>query len=96
MSQIRVSSAARKDLDEIWFYIASDNPDAADRYVRSLISRFPLLASMPHIGRLREELAPRVRSLPVGRHVIFYFPMEDGVEIVRVLHGSRDLPPLLG
>jgi len=39
-------------------------------------------------------LAARLRSFPVGSYVIFYRPMENGVEIVRVLHGARDLPPL--
>lgn len=95
MNQYRVSDAAKSDLEEIWFYIARDNPDAADKFVRVLVSRFPTLASMPDLGRKREELSPRLRSFPVGRYVIFYRPIEKGVEIARVLHGARDLPPLL-
>ena len=94
MNQYRVSDAAKSDLEEIWFYIARDNPDAADKFVRVLVSRFPTLASMPDLGRKREELSPRLRSFPVGRYVIFYRPIEKGVEIARVLHGARDLPPL--
>ena len=49
---------------------------------------------MPEIGRPREDLAARLRSFPVGSYIIFYRPMEYGVEIARVLHGARDLPPL--
>ena len=94
MNQYRVSDAARSDLDEIWFYIAQDNVDAADRFLRAIVSRFPKLAAMPQIGRAREELSPRLRSFPVGRYIIFYRPMENGVEIARVLHGARDFPPL--
>ena len=94
MNQYRVSDAARSDLDEIWFYIAGDNPDAADKFIRALVSRFPLLASVPEMGRERNELAVRSRSFPVGNYVIFYRPMGNGVEIARVLHGARDLPPL--
>ena len=94
MIQYRVSDAARSDLDEIWFYIAQDNTDAADRFLGAIVSRFPKLATMPQIGRAREELSPRLRSFPLGRYIIFYRPMENGVEIVRVLHGARDLPPL--
>ena len=94
MRQHRVSAAARADLDEIWFYIAQDNPEAADKFIRALVSRFPRLAAMPEMGRRREELAPRLRSLAFGNYVIFYRPMENGVEIARVLHGARDLPPL--
>jgi len=94
MNQYRVSASARVDLEEIWSYIAQDNPDAADKFIRALVSRFPKLAAMPELGRQRDELTTRLRSFPVGRHVIFYRPMENGVEIVRVLHGARDLPPL--
>ncbi len=94
MSQYRVSDAAKADLEEIWLFIAQDNPEAADRFIRTIVSRFPTLASMPYLGRLREELSARLRSFPVSNYVIFYRPLEDGIQIVRVLHGARDLPPL--
>jgi toxin ParE1/3/4 len=93
MSQYRVSGAAREDLDEIWTFIAQDNPEAADRFILAIVSRFPKLASMHHMGRSREDLSPRLRSFPVANYVIFYRPMDGGVEVVRVLHGARDLPP---
>lgn len=94
MSQFQISDAARSDLDEIWLYIAQRSPEDADKFVRVLVSRFPKLASMPVIGRSREELASRLRSFPVGNYVIFYRRAESNVEIVRVLHGARDFPPL--
>jgi toxin ParE1/3/4 len=94
MKQYRVSDAARADLDDIWFYIAQDDPDAADGFIRAIVSRFPALASMPYLGRAREELSAGLRSFPVQKYVIFYRAREDGVEIVRVLSGARDLPPL--
>jgi toxin ParE1/3/4 len=94
MKQFRVSDVARSDLDEIWLYIAQDNLDAADKLIHAVVSRFPKLAAMPLIGRQREELSPRLRSFPVSRYVIFYRPIENGIEIVRVLHGARDFPPL--
>lgn len=94
MNQYRVSPEARSDLDETWHYIAQDNPDAADKYISAIVSRFPTLTSMPHMGRERPELAPGLRSFVVGHHVIFYRLFNGGVEIVRVLDGVRDLPPL--
>lgn len=62
MSQYRVSAAAKTDLDEIWFYIAQDTPDAADKFIRAFVARFPWMASMPEMGRRREELARRIPS----------------------------------
>ncbi len=94
MNRYRVAAEARSDLDEIWLYIAQDNPDAADKYIRAIVSRFPTLATMPHMGRERPELSPGLRSFVVGHHVIFCRPFDGGVEVVRVLDGVRDLPPL--
>ena len=54
MNQYRVSDAASADLEEIWLYIAQDDPDAADRFIRTIVSRFPTLASMPRMGRHSE------------------------------------------
>jgi toxin ParE1/3/4 len=47
------------------------------------------------MGRSRLELAPDLRSFPVGQYVIFYLPLPKGVEIVRVLHGARDIESIL-
>jgi toxin ParE1/3/4 len=46
------------------------------------------------IGRARPELFADLRSLPFGRYVIFYLPRKRGIEVVRVLHGARDLKSL--
>ena len=94
MKRFRVADAARTDLDNIWNYIAHDDLEAADRFVRLLISKFPILASMPEMGLKRDELSPGLRIFPVHNYIIFYRPIKEGVEIVRVLHGARDLPPL--
>jgi len=71
MNPFRVSAAARSDLEGIWFYIAQDDPAAADKFIQAVVSRFPKLAGMPGLGRRRHELSPRLRSFPVGRYVIF-------------------------
>src|SRR5438067_9012640 len=90
----RVSSRATADLDEIWSYIAQDNPAAADKFISAFFTRFANLAAMPKMGRLREELSHDLRSFSAVRYVIFYRLKEDGVEIVRVLHGARNISPL--
>ena len=82
---------AEADILEIWDYIADDNSAAADRWVDQLDDQVRLLATQPMMGRLRNELAPGVRSYPYGRYVVFYVPLDDGIDVVRVLHGARDI-----
>jgi toxin ParE1/3/4 len=94
MSHFRVSEEAEGDLKEIWTYVAEDNVVAADRLVDALFARFTMLAGQKEMGRLRKELATNLRSHAVGNYVIFYRFANGGIEIVRVLHGARNLPPL--
>jgi len=82
---------AKSDVVEIWDYIADDSEARADAFLDSLGQKFHTLAQRPAIGRLRDELAEGLRSFPLGRYVIFYRPLPNGVEIVRVLHSARDL-----
>ncbi len=91
MPRIFKRPLARSDLTEIWDYIADDNETQADAFIDRIDQKFQTLASHPNMGRYREELAEGLRSFPIGRHVIFYRVISGGIEIVRVLHGSRDL-----
>ena len=67
MPQVTRRPLAETDILEIWDYIADDNPAAADRWVDRLDAQFRTLATQPMMGRTRNELAPGVRSFPVGR-----------------------------
>lgn len=91
MAKVRLSRKARTDLDEIWLYIGRDSTNAADRFVELLVSKFPLLAENPELGRKRPELAPDLRSFPVKNYLIFYRIGRGPLEIVRILSGFRDL-----
>lgn len=95
MGRVLLTRQAEADLLEIWSYVAADNPAAADDLLDDVDATCARLADAPHSGRLRGELAPNLRSLPVGNYVIFYRPEEDWVVVIRVLHGARDLPELL-
>lgn len=90
MSLYRVARAAQRDLDEIWGYIGFFDVQAADRWLDAFEQRFKVLATQPQAGQARSDLAPELRFLPVGHYLIFYRPIENGVEIVRVIHGARD------
>jgi toxin ParE1/3/4 len=84
---------SRQDALEIWEYIAVKNPAAADNLIDRIEAHLALLAASPAIGRQRDELARDLRSFPVGNYVIFYRSRKDGVELIRVLHGARDISP---
>lgn len=86
---------AESDLDEIWWYIAQDSPHNADRFLDCIQERCLALADFPKMGTSRDELKAGLRSQPVGNYMIFYFPLEDGIDLVRVIHGSRDIESLL-
>ncbi len=66
----------------------------AYRFIDTITAKAELLATQPQMGRERPELAPGLRSFPVGAFILFYRPTKGGIEVVRVLHGSRDIPML--
>jgi toxin ParE1/3/4 len=85
------SSRAWADLDEIDAYLSSVNPAARERFLASLHGTLALLARTPGMGRGRDDLRPGHRSFPVGNFLIFYRAAADGIEIVRILDGRRDI-----
>jgi toxin ParE1/3/4 len=95
MPSVVVRPRALADLADIWAYIAEDSVKHADRFAALINSEFRTLARQPLLGRSRPELATDLRSFPVGRYVIFYVPLPKGIEIVRVLHGARDIESVL-
>lgn len=91
MSSYSLAPQAVQDLDEIHDFIAADNINAALRFVDLLEEKFQTISQSPEMGRRREELAPMLRSFPAGNYVIFYRPAEEGIQVIRVLHGARDV-----
>jgi toxin ParE1/3/4 len=91
-----LSPEASAELDRIWEYTAikSSSLEIADRLVDTITEHFYLIAKNPRIGRQRDELRPGYRSFPVGQYLILYRVQGEGVEIMHVLHGKRDLDAL--
>jgi len=87
----RKSPQTEIDLTAIWDFIARDNVRAADSLLVRIEAAFNMLAANPLAGRARDDLAPAIRSFPVGNYIIFYLPRSDGIEVVRVLHGRQDI-----
>jgi toxin ParE1/3/4 len=93
MSRCEFRPAAAKDLESIADYIAEDNPSRAVTFIQEIREKCRLLAEMPKSAPARPELGRDIRSRPAGNYVIYYQPLSDGVEIIRILHARRDVDP---
>jgi toxin ParE1/3/4 len=91
---------ARHDAIEQAVAIAANNPDAAGRFFEAIDQTLQLLAEMPEMGAARVYRDPALQGLrmhPVRRfpqHLLFYLPLADGIELIRVLHGKRNIERL--
>jgi toxin ParE1/3/4 len=89
---VEISPAAHHDLADIWEYISRDNEDAATSLLQLIYRQCVALAAMPGLGKTRDsELGKGLRSYPVGRYVIYFRMCDTKLELVRVIHGARDL-----
>ena len=95
MASIRLKAIALQDLKGIVRYISADNPLAARKFRNELYEKLAFLAENPRIAPERPDLAPNLRYLPYGNYLIFYLPEDDGITVIRVLHGARRLTPQL-
>jgi toxin ParE1/3/4 len=92
---------ALMDLDEIAEFIGRTRPRAALRFLDAFDQTVAALARLPSLGSPHESDDPRLRNVrvrPVKRFknfLIFYRPIQDGIEVLRVLHGARDISPIL-
>lgn len=87
------SARADEDLIEIWSYIAADNAVAADRVLDAIEARWSQLALHPFSGRARDDIFPGIRCLVVGNYLTIYRIAGNDIEIIRVLHGRRNIGP---
>ena len=96
MTTVLFRPAAQRDLKAITAYIAADDPDRADTFRQELIDLCRSLDQMPSRGTPRDDLGAGLRMLVYGNYLIFYDYQEetDRVHILRVTHGSRQLPNL--
>ncbi len=106
MAEALASPAARANLIAQCDSVANEagNPALADRFAASAQATFKKLARTPGLGRVRSFRHPKMaglRSRQVAgfpKHLVFYrpLPQERGVEIIRLVHGARDLMAIFG
>jgi toxin ParE1/3/4 len=92
--QLRLTSQAARDLQEIVAYIARDNPVAAERFGLALVEKAELLKNFPLLGK-KVQGTENDRVLVEDPILIFYQPDNAAGVIVikRFWHGARGAPP---
>ena len=103
MARVRKRESAKRDLIAQWVWYAENaNINTADRFLEAVDSTLAMLSSQPEAGyqiSVRSPILQGMRRFPVSdgfeKALIFYLPLADGIELVRVVHGSRDLERLL-
>jgi toxin ParE1/3/4 len=103
MARVLKREAAKRDLVKQWVWYAENaNIEVADRFLTAADNTLNLLSTQPESGAVFLVGKPELqgmRRFPVSdgfeRILLFYFPSQDGVDLVRVVHGSRDVEGLL-
>lgn len=94
---IKIHPLVLDDLENLFAWIAKDNLAAAERFKANARRDFEQLAQMPEMGprhRMAHSRLHNLRFWPIkgfNNFLIFYQPIERGIEVIRVLHGARDL-----
>ncbi len=92
MAKVVYAPEADDDLESIVDYIARDKPQAAREWLAKLQATCKTIATQPGAGEDRKGFGvPGCRSLSVGQYVVFFRPIEGGIEVSRVIHRSRDM-----
>jgi len=92
--RVVLTPAAAADLEQICDYIAQDNPVRAVSLVDEIAERMTKLAALPQGGQLRPEWGNGIRSTTFASYVIVWRSSGDALEVLRVVHGARDLGKL--
>jgi len=100
LSPSQFSPEAWDDMRAIVAYIATDNPDAAARFVPALEETYAQLEALPGMGSVRHfgrKDLQGVRIIPVTGfkpYLLFYTALRQHVKVLRILHAARDFPML--
>ena len=91
MLELVISDDAEQDLIDIWKYIAEDSPVNAVRFLRKLSDKYHWPTEHSEAGINRDDLLPNLCGFPFAKYMLYYRVTDNTLELVRVLHGSRDL-----
>ena len=97
VTRYELSHEADQDLSDIFDYTdAQFGIEQAALYLNDIDALLAQLVAHPEAGRERPDIREGLRSMPCNSHVIFYRILKDHIRVIRVLHGSRDVPRHFG
>lgn len=94
MRHLVILPAARADLVDVADFIALDNPERAMSFLAEIEAKMGQVAARPESFPVRDDVYQGMRAARHGRYLIFFLTGAEEVQVVRVLHGARDLPRL--
>jgi toxin ParE1/3/4 len=94
MSRYLINVLASRDLDDIAEYFVETNVEAGERFFQKFNQKCQQLVIFPSSGKSYAEIRTDLRGVSLDGYIIFYRILEDGIEILRVVSGRRNLPAL--
>jgi toxin ParE1/3/4 len=99
---LEIRFAAAHDLEQCARHIRKDSPRSASRFLQAAKTTCRMLLKFPAMGSTFHSIRPELKGLHVfpvkgfRSYLLFYRPTRTGIELIRVLHGARDIPTILG
>lgn len=94
--ELVLTPAARADLEEIFWFIAADNPRRARSYVAEIEQACRNLCDMPEMGVRRPDLRPSLRIFPLWRRIVIAYELpENRVDILRIFSAGQDYEAII-
>lgn len=98
--QIFKRPQAERDIEECFVYIAEDNLDIAVSFLGAIEGSLEKLAEFPLLGKTREFQNKQLQGVRMWHvkgyenYLIFYAATHSAIEVIRIVHGSRDIEEL--
>jgi len=94
MSRYVINVLASRDLNEIADYFLHNNLEVGENFFREFNRKCQQLAAFPNSGKSYGEIRSDLRGVPIEGYIILYRLVDDGIEILRVVAGRRNLPTI--
>ena len=101
MKSVRLTPKADSDIDSCFWWIHKDNPPVAIKFINAVEQTCDMLAKMPGIGSRHYSditLMRGIRMISINsfkNYLVFFIEYETHIDIIRLLHGARDIPEVL-